>query len=482
MNLFDLFVTIGVKDEVSDKVPAIGEKLKSGIAVAGKVAAASAVAATTAVVALGKQAVEGYAEYEQLVGGVETLFKTSSDTVQEYAANAYKTAGMSANEYMNTVTGFSASLLSSLGGDTDKAAEYANRAVLSMSDNANKMGTDITMIQNAYQGFAKQNYTMLDNLKLGYGGTQAEMQRLIADAAAMTDVQERLGITVDESSMSFDNIVNAIQVMQENMGIAGATAAEAEGTISGSVSAMKSAWENLVVGFADGNADIDLLLNNFLESVKIVGGNLLPVIQTVLTSLGNLLEEHGPEMIASGVMLLAKLAFGIVKAIPDVIAKVPEIISAIVEEFQENGPEFAEIGKEIVRGVWEGIKSLAGWLAEQVGNFFDGIVDGAKSALGIHSPSRVFAGIGENMALGVGEGWSNEYASVQRGIAGGLDFGTAKAKAFTTGSMNYYSAPNFGGEIVVEAPVYVGGAVVARNQYRFNLAEAQRRGPSLVNA
>ncbi len=160
MNLFDLFVRIGVEDEASGQIGEIGGKLKSGLATAGKVAAAGIGAATTAVGALAKASVEGYAETEQLRGGVETLFKTSADTVMAYAENAYKTAGLSANEYMNTVTSFSASLLASLGGDTAEAAEYANRAVVSMSDNANKMGTDISMIQNAYQGFAKQNYTI----------------------------------------------------------------------------------------------------------------------------------------------------------------------------------------------------------------------------------------------------------------------------------------------------------------------------------
>ena len=167
MNLFELFVKIGVDDQASDKISSLSSKLGGGLATAAKVGAAAVSAAGTAIVAIGKQAIEQYAEYEQLVGGVETLFKQSSDTVMGYAENAYKTAGMSANEYMNTVTSFSASLLQSLGGDTEAAAKYADMAVTDMSDNANKMGTSMEMIQNAYSGFAKQNYTMLDNLKLG---------------------------------------------------------------------------------------------------------------------------------------------------------------------------------------------------------------------------------------------------------------------------------------------------------------------------
>ena len=160
MNLMDLFVKISVDDQASSQVETIGSKLKGGLATAAKVGAAAVTAAGAAVVAIGKQAIEQYAEYEQLVGGVETLFKTSSDKVMEYAENAYKTAGLSANEYMNTVTSFSASLLQSLGGDTEAAAKYADMAITDMSDNANKMGTSMEMIQNAYQGFAKQNYTI----------------------------------------------------------------------------------------------------------------------------------------------------------------------------------------------------------------------------------------------------------------------------------------------------------------------------------
>ena len=172
MNLFELFVKIGVDDQASDKISSLSSKLGNGLKTAAKIGAAAVAAAGTAIVAIGKQSIEQYAEYEQLVGGVETLFKTSSDKVMEYAENAYKTAGLSANEYMNTVTSFSASLLQSLGGDTEAAVEYADMAITDMSDNANKLGTDMSLIQNAYQGFSKQNYTMLDNLNI-FGGAAA---------------------------------------------------------------------------------------------------------------------------------------------------------------------------------------------------------------------------------------------------------------------------------------------------------------------
>ena len=275
--------------KTDSKALGMAKTLGKGITTAAKWGAALAGAATTAAVAISKQAIEAYAEYEQLIGGIETLFGESSNVVKGYAENAYKTAGLSANEYMESVTSFSASLLASLDGDTAKAAKYADRAITDMADNANKMGTDIKSIQTAYQGFAKQNYTMLDNLKLGYGGTKTEMERLIKDASRMKDVQQKLGVTVDESSLSFANIVNAISVVQSSMGIMGATAEEASTTIEGSVNAMKSAWKNLLVGIADDNADFKTLVNNFVDSAITAGDNLIPRLETVLDGLGTLI-------------------------------------------------------------------------------------------------------------------------------------------------------------------------------------------------
>ena len=216
MNLLDLFVKISVQDEASENVETLSGKFKNGLATAAKVGTAAVGAAATGIAVLTKNALNNYAEYEQLVGGVDTLFKDSSAKVQEYAANAYKTAGLSANEYMDTVTSFSASLLQSLGGDTEAAADMANVAITDMSDNANKMGTDMASIQNAYQGFAKQNYTMLDNLKLGYGGTKEEMQRLIDDANALNAAQ---GKYTNYSIESYADIVSAIHDVQVEMGI-----------------------------------------------------------------------------------------------------------------------------------------------------------------------------------------------------------------------------------------------------------------------
>ena len=244
----------------------------------------------TATIQVGKQAIESYAEYEQLVGGVETLFKDSADVVEEYANQAYKTAGLSANEYMSTVTSFSASLLQSLGNDTKKAAEYSNRAVIDMSDNANKMGTNIGMIQNAYQGFAKQNYTMLDNLKLGYGGTKTEMQRLIKDASKMNDVQKELNVTVKEGDMSFGNIVNAISVVQKQMGIMGTTSKEAASTIQGSVNSMKASWQNLLTAVADDNKDMGKAIDEFVDSAITAAKNLVPRIKQSVEGIKKLIN------------------------------------------------------------------------------------------------------------------------------------------------------------------------------------------------
>lgn len=246
---------------------------------------------TAAVAAFGKAALDAYADYEQLAGGIETLFKDASGTVMKYADNAYKTSGLSANRYMEQVTSFSASLLQSLGGDTQKAAQYADQAVIDMSDNANKMGSSMQSIQDAYQGFAKQNYTMLDNLKLGYGGTKEEMERLIADA---NRVKRANGEMADLSIDSFADVTEAIHIIQEEMGIAGATAEEAEGTISGSVGAMKAAWNNWVTGLGNDNADMKVLTDQLVETVITAAGNVIPRMGEIVTTLGEALKEQAP--------------------------------------------------------------------------------------------------------------------------------------------------------------------------------------------
>lgn len=288
---------------------------------AAKIAAAAVAAAAAGVAAITKQAVSSYADYEQLVGGVDTLFGKASAEVQKKAANAYKTAGMSANEYMETVTGFSASLIQSLGGDTEKAAKYADMAITDMSDNANKMGTSIDSIQNAYSGFAKQNYTMLDNLKLGYGGTKQEMQRLLDDAEKVS------GIKYDISS--YADVVDAIHVVQTEMGITGTTAKEASQTISGSVSATKSAYENLLSGLADDNADMDMLVNNLVDSGLTAIDNIIPRVLTVLDTLPQVVEKILPKIPPIIEKLLPPLLEAATKIIQGIVGVLPQLISTL---------------------------------------------------------------------------------------------------------------------------------------------------------
>ena len=238
--------------------------------------------------ALGVASIKSYAEYEQLVGGVETLFKGSADEIMKYAQNAYKTAGLSANEYMETVTSFSASLIQSLKGNTEKATKYADTAITDMSDNANKMGTSIESLQNAYQGFAKGNFTMLDNLKLGYGGTRGEMQRLIDDA---NKVKKANGEMANLSINSFADMVDAIHTIQTEMGITGTTAKEADSTILGSVNSMKASWKNLLNAVADDNQDMSKAVDNFVDSAITAGKNIVPRIRTAIDGIKKLFNS-----------------------------------------------------------------------------------------------------------------------------------------------------------------------------------------------
>lgn len=508
MNLLDLFVKISVQDEASENVEILSGKFKNGLAAAAKVGAAAVSAAATGIAVLTKKALNNYAEYEQLVGGVDTLFKDSSAKVQEYAANAYKTAGLSANEYMDTVTSFSASLLQSLGGDTEAAADMANVAITDMSDNANKMGTDMASIQNAYQGFAKQNYTMLDNLKLGYGGTKEEMQRLIDDANALNAAQ---GKYTNYSIESYADIVSAIHDVQVEMGIYGTTADEASTTIQGSVSSMKAAWSNLLTGIADDNADFKTLIEQFVDGLVTVGENIIPRINIIIQGLTQLITEASqtiipmavqillenlpsivaagmdliialvsgildnidmlidcvlemvdvivdklidnlPKLIDGGIRLIAALANGLIRAIPNLVSKIPQIISSIVKGLISGIPAIFDVGKNIVEGLWNGIKNMGSWVTGKVKDFFGGIVGGVKDFLGIHSPSKVFAGIGGFMAEGLGEGFDDQFKSVKKDIENSMNFdaGTITADAnisrhYTSGSYGAAST-SWGGD------------------------------------
>ena len=299
--------------------------IKSGVAKAGKALKTVAVASTAAAVAITKMAVSAYADYEQLIGGVETLFKGSADKVLAYAQDAFFTAGMSANEYMETVTSFAASLLQSVAGDAELAADIANRAITDMSDNANKMGTDMAMIQNAYQGFAKQNYTMLDNLKLGYGGTKTEMERLLKDAQAIT------GVKYDISNLA--DVYTAIGIIQDRLGITGTTAKEAASTVAGSAKMMKAAWKNALVAISRGG-DIDKAINNLVYSIQRYFENIVPVVERALSGIGALIEKVAPQLVET-------IARAFIKALP-------QLLNAIYQMIQG-----------LIKGLRDGLKSLA---------------------------------------------------------------------------------------------------------------------------
>lgn len=342
--------------DAADKSSGKFEKFGSVLKGIGAAMGAVAVAAGAAAVSLGKEVIAAYADYEQLVGGVDTLFKESSQELQTYAANAYKTAGMSANDYMETVTSFSASLISSLGGDTEMAVKYADMAITDMSDNANKMGTDMELIQNAYQGFAKQNYTMLDNLKLGYGGTKTEMERLLADAQAISGIEYNID--------SYADVVEAIHVIQDSMGIAGATAAEAENTISGSINSLQAALQNMLVGFGDANADMNMLCQNMVDALKNVIKNVTPVIEnmvkvlpTVTDALLTAFADLLPSLLDTVTQLFTQILNTILTLLPQLIPAAVSAIMTIVQALIDNLPLLVDAAVQLVVSLVEGIGS-----------------------------------------------------------------------------------------------------------------------------
>lgn len=336
----------------------------TGLGTVAKGVATAAVAGFTAltgaVTAIGGAALSAYADYEQLVGGVDTLFGSASQTLQGYAAEAYKTCGMSANQYMTQATSFAASLVSSCSGDVAKAADYANMAMGDMSDNVNKMGSDMTDVQNAYQGFAKQNYTMLDNLKLGYGGTQAEMKRLIADANKLRQEQgKNADLTID----SYADVVEAIHTVQENMGITGTTAKEAATTISGSIGMAKAAWENFITGLGRDDVDFSQLTQQLLESIGAVATNVAPRV--------------------------AQIGKGIVEAFPVVLSGLGPVLGPVLSEALATAWNIA-VGALAELGI-----QLPTVDASQITGAFQAIADAAASVVG--TCKSAFGKLGEQI-------------------------------------------------------------------------------------
>lgn len=350
-------------NEAGEKTKSFGSSLQSTLGTVGKAVAGATVAAVSAaaagITALTKSAVESYAEYEQLVGGIETLFGAGGQTLQEYAdsvgltvseaapmfqklidaqnevqenaANAWKTAGLSANEYMDTVTSFSAALLQALDGDSKAAAAAADMAITDMADNANKMGTAMESIQTAYQGFAKQNYTMLDNLKLGYGGTKEEMERLLADAQAISGIEYNIE--------SYADIVDAIHVIQTEMGITGTTAKEASSTISGSLASMKSAWQNVLTGIADENADFGGQIDNLVESVGTFADNIIPRIEIALGGIGELVTQLAPKIVEKLPELVEQVLPMAITSIETLLGSILDVLPSLVETIVNVAPQ-----------------------------------------------------------------------------------------------------------------------------------------------
>lgn len=362
-------------------------KVGKGLAVAGA-------AAATAVTALVSKSVGAFADYEQLTGGVETLFGAGGRSVEEYAQSvgksvsdiqgkydslmsaqnvvlenankAYMTAGMSANEYMDTVTGFSASLISSLGGDTNKAADYANSALVDMSDNANKMGTDMESIKNAYQGFAKQNYTMLDNLKLGYGGTQEEMKRLLSDAEKLTG--QRYDIS------SFADITQAIHAIQTQMDITGTTAKEASTTISGSWGSLKAAFQNVLVGLTTGGDMFDQRLDALINTAVTFGQNIIPAIKGALSGVGYLIEGLAPVIGETIPPLINDLA-------PTLANSAVSLISSLVNGLTQNATQFSECLSNMIIVAVAGISTVVPQLLDAASKIVSNLMQGLTNSM-----------------------------------------------------------------------------------------------------
>ena len=540
---------------------------------------------TTALAGIVTAGVKSFAELEQNIGGIETLFKNSSERVIENAKQAYETAGLSANQYMETVTSFSARLLQGLGGDTEEAARIADIAIRDMSDNANKMGTSMEMIQNAYQGFAKQNYTMLDNLKLGYGGTASEMARLINDSGVLGESIKVTAETVNE--VSFDKMIEAIHKVQENLEITGTTTQEASTTIIGSLKSAGASWDN----FINGSGDIEKFIKTVLTAVKniskaliklspniidglidlanavipeipaimetvlptlldgaislinglivifpmliamieenipsiIEGGmliittltntlinslpqilqtgmklllelikgiidtlpELIPVIVKVVMDIVNILLDNidliieagiqimvalirgimdslpeliarlpeiiikivstlinlAPQLLSASIRIMAELGLGLIRSIPDLIAKIPQIITSMVQALGEGVAEFFNVGKNLMLGLWDGIKNTWEGLKSGVKNLGKGIVNGFKNVFGIHSPSRVFADeIGSQLSAGLGVGFEEELDNVYRNMQHAIDLETEKMSANVQSNGTYQMA------------------------------------------
>lgn len=444
MNLLDLAVKITCDDQASGEVDKIGDGIKNKLGVAAKAGVAAVAAVGTATIAIGKTALDAYSNYEQLVGGIDTLFKASSGKMQQYAANAYQTAGVSANRYMEISTSFAAALISSLGGNTEAAADMANTAIIDMSDNANKMGTSLETVQEAYMSLSRGNYEMLDSLKLGYGGTKSELKRLLSDAEKFSAAQ---GEVRDFSVDSYSDIVEAIHIVQDEMGITGTTAKEAATTIEGSVNMAKAAWDNWLAGLGNEDADMEVLTDQLVGSVTIAGENIIPRIGQIMTTAASTVADYAP-----GVALYLRNA--LIDVMPeavqgpmrDAFAGVDKVVGKLKGVFEDNLKPAADAADSVFSAISSGVTTFSDnvndlvlpaidTLSPAFNDFFGAIqtaqpllefianIIGVGLAAAISTAIKLFAGIVEIIAFVV-TGFQQLYEDISGFVTGVVNFFT----------------------------------------------------------
>lgn len=444
MNLLDLAVKITCDDQASGEVDKIGDGIKNKLGIAAKAGVAAVAAVGTATVAIGKTALDAYSNYEQLVGGIDTLFKASSGKMQQYAANAYQTAGVSANRYMEISTSFAAALISSLGGNTEAAADMANTAITDMSDNANKMGTSLETVQEAYMSLSRGNYEMLDSLKLGYGGTKSELERLLSDAEKFSAAQ---GKVRDFSVDSYSDIVEAIHIVQDEMGITGMTAEEAATTIEGSVNMAKAAWDNWLAGLGNEDADMEGLTDQLVQSVVIAGKNIIPRVGQIMTTLGQTVADYAPGV---GLYLRNALISVLPEAVQgpmrDAFAGVDKVVGKLESVFNDNLKPAADAADSVFSAISSGVKTFGDAVNDLVlpaidqlspafNDFFGAIqtaqpllefianIIGVGLAAAISTAIKLFAAITEVVAFVI-TGFAQLYEDISGFVTGVVNFFT----------------------------------------------------------
>lgn len=444
MNLLDLAVKITCDDQASGEVDKISDGIKNKLGAAAKAGVAAVAAVGTATIAIGKTALDAYSNYEQLVGGIDTLFKSSSAKMQQYAANAYQTAGVSANRYMEISTSFAAALISSLGGNTEAAADMANTAITDMSDNANKMGTSLETVQEAYMSLSRGNYEMLDSLKLGYGGTKSELERLLSDAEKFSAAQ---GKVRDFSVDSYSDIVEAIHVVQDEMGITGTTAEEAATTIEGSVNMAKASWENWLAGLGNENADMEVLTDQLVGSVATAGENIIPRVGQIMVTLGHTVADYAPGV---GLYLRNALINVLPEAVQgpmrDAFAGVDKVVGKLAGVFNDNLKPAADAADSVFSAISSGIKTFGDnvndlvlpaidTLSPAFNDFFAAIqtaqpllefianIIGVGLAAAISTAIKLFAAITEVIAFVI-TGFAQLYEDISGFVTGVVNFFT----------------------------------------------------------